>query len=523
VNKKNKLNPLVSFFVFLSRSQKYVDFKNRVRDTLENPNNIYKKYIDYILIFLILTSVAIMIYNVSNPIPFWLEFYAIYFTSFIFLIEYLVNFWIYTDIHKDIKKATKDAKIIGREPDYKSIVKRAIRKKLIYIVTPLAIIDLLAILPAYRAFRFLRIFVLFRFLKLFKHSRNMHKFIEVLADRKFELMTLFALLIFVVFIGGIAIYILEDQKNENIQNLFDALYWSFITITTVGYGDISPVTTAGRSVSFVIVILGITMISFATSVIVSAFSEKLDEIKEDRVAEQIKLSEEFLIVCGYGQLAKVFLNQYLQNNKSANYIIIDNNEQKVEEARADKHFAVRDDASRYDVLRKFYNENSKITLLALTRSDIENIYISLNARVVSKDIRVIARANSFNVMKKYKRAGVDRVILPNNIASSMLVASISYPIAYKAINAIMHSYDISTIDEFYIDNNCYIINNSIGELKIDEYSITIIGVQNGINGIFKFNPKRDYILKEGDIVIVLAHRVSIQYFKKEYNLLGSYL
>ena len=512
----------ISFFLFLSRSKRYKDFKEKIRDLLENPKNRYKTYIDYFLIFLIVTSVAIMIYEVNHYVNPWVEYYAIYFTSFIFLIEYLVNFWIYNDIHKNINRAIKDAQIVGQEPNYRKIILSSIAKKLSYVITPLAIIDLLAILPAYRAFRVLRIFVLFRFLKLFKHTKNLHKFIDVIADRKFELITLFALLIFVVFIGGIAIYILEEHKNDNINTLFDALYWSFTTITTVGYGDITPATAAGKSVSFVIVILGITMISFATSVIVSAFSEKLNEIKEDRVTEHIRKNEEFLIVCGYGQLAKVFLQQYVKDGGD-NYIIIDTNSEKVKDALADNHFAVQDDASRFDVLKRFYNKNANVTLLALTRNDINNIYITLNAKIVSNKIRVIARANSHNVIKKYQRAGADRIVLPNKIASAMLVASVSYPAIYKAINAILHSYDVSSLDELYIDTKSELIGKSIGEIDFNDYNITIFGVQNGLDGEFLFNPDDEYILKEGDVVVVLAHKVTIKYFKSKYNLIGSYI
>jgi len=104
-------------------------------------------------------------------------------------------------------------------------------------------------------------------------------------------------------------------------------------VTTVGYGDISPVTIYGKIVSFVIVIMGITMISFATSVIVSAFSERLDELKEDRVAEQLTLNKEFLIICGYGQISKIFLREYLQSfereeKEALPYIILDKDPRK---------------------------------------------------------------------------------------------------------------------------------------------------------------------------------------------------
>ncbi len=99
---------------------------------------------------------------------------------------------------------------------------------------------------------------------------------------KFELLTLLMLLFFVVSTGGIAGDVLEEAQNENIKNVFDAFYWSLITVSTVGYGDISPVTHIGRVISMMLIVVGIVMISFATSVIVSAFSEKLDKFKREQ-------------------------------------------------------------------------------------------------------------------------------------------------------------------------------------------------------------------------------------------------
>jgi len=515
--KETKPNFIVSFFLYLANSKKYNRIKENVKDILHNPHNIYKKNIDYLFIFFVVTSVVIFLYEVKHTVPYWLDFYAVYITTSAFVIEYILNLWLYNDIRKDILKEYEEANFLGRKPQYFKVFLKSLNKKLSYIFTPTAIIDLLAILPAYRPLMLIRVFVLFRFLKILKHARSIHQFIEVLADRKFELITLFVLLLFVVIVGGLAIYITEEHLNKDINNLFDAIYWSFITITTVGYGDISPVSTIGRIISFVIVILGITMISFATSVIVSAFSEKLTELKEERVSEEISNSNDFLIICGYGQISKVFLNLLKKSNRKK-YIVLDKNRDRVEQAINDGHDAICDDASRYEVLKRFYNENSKITVLALTGSDIENIYISLNAKSISKDIEVIARASSKALFNKYKRAGADRIVLPNEIASSMMVASILHPTMYKAINAILNSKEVAIVDELYIVEETLLLNKKIADIDFNKYKLTLFGIQNGAEGEFKFCPPKDYIFKEKDILIVMGHKISINYFKAKYKI-----
>jgi len=462
-----------------------------------------------------------MMYEVKSPISPWLDFYAIYFTSFVFILEYLIKMWLYNDIHQALLKEEQRNKFLGIKPNYTKVLLQAILKKLSFIFTPSAIIDLLAIIPAYREFRFLKIFILFRFLKIFQHSKNITHFVDVLLDRKFELITLVVLLIFIVFVGGLSIYVIEEHINDNINDIFDALYWSFITITTVGYGDISPVTTVGRLVSFVIVLMGITMISFATSVIVSAFSEKLIELKEDRIAETIATKESFLIICGYSHITKVFLRLLKQKYNNTDFIILDKDPHRVQEATNDGYPAISDDASRFEVINRFYSQRSHITLFALTSSDIENIYITINAKSVSKDITVIARASGQKFFKRYKRAGADRIILPNDIASAMIALSILHSTTYKAINAILNFKDIATIDEVYVDEHSSLVGKAIKELDLNK--VTLIGIWRGHNKEFVFNPKKEYILKEGEILIVLGHKISIEYFKERYNAKQGYL
>ncbi len=176
---------------------------------------------------------------------------------------------------------------------------------------------------------------------------------------------------------GIALYVLEEAQNPNIKNIFDAFYWSLITVSTVGYGDISPVTHTGRVISMMLIVVGIGMISFATSVIVSAFSEKLDELKESRIIDEINKSREFLIICGYGQLTKMFLRQIQNRGESLNnYIILDKDPSKVHEALHDGYRAIIEDASKHTTLEKFHTPKCKCNSLCMLNDDLK-ISISL--------------------------------------------------------------------------------------------------------------------------------------------------
>jgi len=499
----------------LDHSKRYYRTKTYIDDLLNNPDNPYKKYIDSLVIFLIVSSVAILIYEVKHPVPHWMDIYDIYVVSFVFLVEYLLRLWVHNDIRTGIIQEHRDAQYLNREFRPWVPLKRSLAEKLNYMMTPAAIIDLLAIFPAYRPLRVLRLFILFRVLKLLRYSKNIKQFMEVLANKRFELLTLLLLLVFVVMTAGIALYVLEEQINPNIDSLFDALYWSLVTISTVGYGDISPVTDEGKVISMLIIISGIAMISFSTSVIVSAFSEKLSELKENRIVEQINKSDKFLVICGYGQLAKMFLRQ--EEGLEHNYIILDKDQERVDAAISDGYDAIRADASRHETLVKFSVDYSKITMLCLTNSDVENIYITLNAKIVDSKIEVIARANDSALYNKFVRAGADHILMPNSVANTMLLAAISQPVMHKAVLAILTGKNIAKVDEMTLYDDNILIGKMVKDVDFKSMKLLLIGIQRGKNSPFMLNPPKDEVFQSGDIIIMMGKKISHAHFRDIYQ------
>ncbi len=504
---------LLSIALFLRASIRYKSSKNFIRDILTNSNNPYKKYVDITIIFLIITSIFILIYEVKHPVPKWLYIYDVYFVSFVFSIEYILRLWVYNNITESIIKEHKEAHFLGRKFTPMKVFKDGLLEKLKYIFTPSALIDLLAIFPAYRPLRVLRIFVLFRVLKLLRYTKSINQFTEVLSNKKFELLTLLFLLFFIVMTAGIAIYVLEEGFNQNINTLFDALYWALVTMSTVGYGDISPVTQEGRIISILVIISGIAMISFATSVIVSAFSEKLSELKENRIIEQVNKSKSFLLVCGYGQMSKMFFRQY--GAEYDNYIILEISKERMEQARKDGYDAIHEDASRYETLSKFNTDHCDITVLCLTSSDVENIYITLNAKSISSNIKVIARANDFNMVSKFEHAGANHILMPNRVVNSMIHTAITKPTMYKAIHAILTGKSIARVDEIRAYECEIMIGKTIQYLEFKKAKLLFMGIQRG--STFMFNPSRNEVVQYGDILLVMGREISLKYFRSLYN------
>ncbi len=507
---------IIKFAFFLHSSTLYNRVKGVATNFLLNSDYRYKKYFDIFMITLIISSVAILVYEVKHPVPAWVDFFDLYVVTVIFTIEYILRMWVYNSWSQQVVKEHGEAKFLVKKFSLLEPTKKIFKEKLYYLLTPSAIIDLLAILPAYRPLRVLRIFVLFRVFKLLRYTKSIHQFVEVLSTKKFELFTLLFLLLFIVATAGIAIYVFEEKSNSSINSLFDALYWALITISTVGYGDISPVTVEGRVVSMLVIISGIAMISFVTSVIVSSFSEKLDELKENRLIEEINKNDEFLIICGYGQMSRMFLRNYAEEFESR-YIVIEKDKERVEEARKEGYRAIHEDASRHDVISKFNIEYANITLLALTGEDVANIYIILNAKALSKKIRIITRATDDKIAKKCKLAGADHIVRPNSVANKMLLTAITQPVMYHAIYAILTGRHVAQLDEVGVISHQKLVGKRLGDIDFKAYKLLFIGLQYGASGEFIFNPPKGIHLEERDIILLMGRKLSIKYFKESYK------
>jgi voltage-gated potassium channel len=491
----------------LHTSKRYQRVKTFVREILTDDKNPYKRYLDITIIFLIFTSIFILVYEVKNPVPYWMDFYDIYIVAVLFAVEYLARLWIHNDLSGMILDAYQDAKFLEKPFHAYHSLKKGMVEKLYFMITPSAIIDLLAIFPTYRPLR------LFRVLKLLRYAKSINQFVEVLSNKRFELLTLLLLLLFIVFTSGIAIYVLEEKINPNINSIFDAFYWSLVTISTVGFGDISPVSTEGRSVSMVIIISGIAMISFATSVIVSAFSEKLNEVKEHRTIEKINKSDAFLIICGYGQMTKMFLRR--ENLSKEHYIILENDKSRVDVARKEGYNIIFEDASRTEVLKRFNTSHAKVTILCLIANDVENIYITLTAKAISRKIQVIARVNDQRMVKKFEHAGADHLLLPHEVVNNMIHIAITQPTMYKALHAVLTGKDVAQIYEIHVSYHESLSGKSIETLDFNAYKLLFMGIQR--KGTFFFSPPREMVLETHDVLLVIGRKISLEHFSNTYK------
>jgi len=192
----------------------------------------------------------------------------------IFTLEYVARIWTADCLYPEMKSYTARIK---------------------YIFSFMAIIDLLAILPFYlpmvisidlRILRVLRMIRLFRIFKINRYTSALSTIVKVFKNKAPQLISSMLIVALMMIIASVLMYNFEHEAQpETFSNVFQALWWSIATLTTVGYGDIYPITAIGKFLSAVIAILGIGLVAVPTGIITSGFSELVESQKNE---EKIK-------------------------------------------------------------------------------------------------------------------------------------------------------------------------------------------------------------------------------------------
>jgi len=231
------------------------------------PGDRGSRAFDRFLIWLILLNVVAFILETVRPLreaagTAFLVFEV--FSVAVFSVEYVLRLW----------SAVEDPRF-GRDP---------VRGRIRWARTPLAVIDLLAVLPFYLPFlgldlRVLRAFRLFRLARVFKlgrYSVALQTFARVIRSRRAELGAAFAILVLMLLVSSAVIYFAEQRAQPDaFSSIPAAMWWAIATLTTVGYGDIVPVTVAGRLAGAMVAVLGVGVFALPTAILGAAFMEEL--------------------------------------------------------------------------------------------------------------------------------------------------------------------------------------------------------------------------------------------------------
>ncbi len=513
----------------LEASARYKRIKRFFYDLLENPRSRQRSWFDVFMIVLVLSSVYLLIYEVGNDLGAF-GFYFEVFAVSVFIVEYLLRLWLYNDSHRIVIDHYEKSQFVDRPFRLGPPLREILAKKWEYATTPMAIIDLLAIIPSYRPLRFLRIFLLFRLFKLFRYARSASEFIKVLSEKRFELYTLAIFLAFVVFTAAAAIYFFESRRQGGqIGNIFDGIYWALITISTVGYGDIIPHTPEGRVITLALIVSGMGVMAFTTSIIVSAFGEKLKEMRDNQVFSELeRMKGRHTIVCGFGRMGQMVAERLARDK--IHFVVIDPDPDNVERAKQLGYLVIQGHGDKTELLESVGVAHNAERILCLTGDDVANVYITLTVRSLNPSIEIISRANREETVRKLRQVGADHTIKPYQTVALIAAEFLGKPVAFEAINGVLSGKQGIGLEAITIRENTLFDGVRLGEIDFWGSRLLLFGVltkeprpdgamcRNPFSmreRSFYFNPRPEFRLEAGDVLLVFGHEYSIVSFKDQ--------
>lgn len=250
-----------------------MNYRKRMAEVLENEESLdgQGRILNLLLILLIsLNVIAIFLESVDSIYREYQRLFLFFelFSVGVFTIEYIARVW--SSIDLDSAKDTSP--IIGR---------------IKYMLTPIALVDLIAILPFYLSLylsidlRFLRVLRLLRLLKLARYSPALGALLDVVRKEADALLAAFIVLLMMLVLSAAGIYLLEnDLQPDTFGSMPDSMWWAIITLTTVGYGDVVPMTTLGKLFSGIVGLVGIGMIALPAAILASGFAENIQARKQ---------------------------------------------------------------------------------------------------------------------------------------------------------------------------------------------------------------------------------------------------
>ncbi len=506
---------IVDFAYFLKTSNRYQKRRRFFFNVLENDEYYYKKYFDIFMMLLIFSSVSTLIYGVKNDVPEALDAFNSYIISFIFFVEYIFRLWISSSVSKVIIHQDEYSDLLGRDFDMVFVIKRVFHDKLQYVLSPKAIIDFLAIMPFFHELRLLRVFILFRVFKLFRYTRSFQTFSSVLVSKRFEFFTLGMFASIVIFVSSVLIYMMEATNPASpIDTLYEAFYWSIVTISTVGYGDVVAVSPEGQFVAILVIFSGIAVLAFTTSLFVSAFTEKIEDIKESKTIQDIMKLNQIYLICGYENIAKEVAKKLLRDN--LNVVVIDSLPERIENAKRDSLNALHYNPGSMESYKKLnINLSTQVkAILCLQEDDVANVYTALTVRSIDKDVKIMSLLMNKVHRNKLTNSGVNEILYDKEFVGLIAREYVGQPVAFEAIYTIRSEYTNIIMHEIGVTERISQTISTLKELQNVKYRVVLLGLYKKKNKRFFFNPIESTLLETGDYLLVIGNYMFIKEFAK---------
>jgi voltage-gated potassium channel len=301
-----------------------------------------------------------------------------------------------------------------------------------------------------------------------------------------------------VAVGTLGYHTLEDMT------ILDALYMTVTTISTVGFGEVQPLSYRGRAFTIGLILFGVITMAWAAESMMEALLE--DHIRHAwwrrRMERVIDRLSNHYIVCGYGRMGAQ-IGRELTRRELA-FVVIEQDPKVLEILRLNNILHVEGDATSDRILLTAGVAHARGLATALS-GDADNALVVISAKGLNPRLQVVARASSRETEEKLLRAGADRVVTPYTIGGQRMALGLLQPAVNEFLNSVIFNAEKHTeLGEIEVHEHSELVGKTLRESRLRERWGAIVVAIKHQGGEFILSPSADTILSCGDMLIFIG-------------------
>src|SRR5437867_782799 len=306
------------------------------------------------------------------------------------------------------------------------------------------------------------------------------------------------LLLVAVIGGGTVGYVVIEGWSA-----FDALYMTVTTVSSVGYGEVHPLSKTGRAFTLVLIVAGLGTVLYGLSAITAFWVEgDLSHMWEKRKMERrIASLSDHIIVCGAGETGRHIAIEFVRTGEPFILIEVDPDKEMALRKLGPSVVYVIGDATDGDVLRQAGVDRAR-GLIGAMPSDKDNLFTILTARELNPRLRIVSRIMGEDSRAKLLKAGADAVVSNKSIGALRLASEMVRPHVVGVLDAMLRAPGAVRVQQIAVDST--LTGRALSKLRLQERAGVVIFAIRGREGRTEFNPPPDRELAAGDVLIACA-------------------
>ncbi len=302
--------------------------------------------------------------------------------------------------------------------------------------------------------------------------------------------------------------------------LLDSVYQVVLVLSTVGLEEAHDLSDspALKIHTILVMVFGVSAVFYILGGLIQMMTEgdinrALGMLRLDQKIEQLR---GHTIVCGFGRMGEILADQLARRRRP--FVIVENDPARIAEAKAKGYLTVNDNATEETAMNHAGIQHAT-TLVTTLPSDADNVFISLTARNLSPDLKIIARGEYPTTEKKLMQAGADRVVLPAATGALRMAAMITRPSAVELIEVVTgRQISEVEIDELVIPANSSLAGKTVRDSEMrSKHGLLIVAIRPP-GGNVEFNPSGDSGIPADGTVIVMGHQQDIDRFRRDHGV-----